>query len=115
MTVEITGTIVGTTITEGTSSSGKEWTRIDVAIEEDGAQYDEGANIAFFNKVGAEKLEKGMRVKAFFNLKLNKSKAGDKYFTNLGGWKWEVLESGEAARLDKPNESKNDSADDLPF
>lgn len=100
MVVEITGTIINVANTKGTSNAGKEWTRTDIAVEEDGALYSEGANIAFFNKDEAGALQKGMRVKVFFNLKLNKSNTGDQYFTNLAGWKWEVLDTGETARLD---------------
>lgn len=106
--MEITGKILKIIDKSGTSKAGKDYTSYDLVIVSKETDYwKEGMVVTFYGKNAdlAKKAKVGDEVTASINSKI--SEYNDKYYTNISGWKLEVLSSDSS--------SDEDEDEDLPW
>lgn len=121
--MEIVGVIVSVLETQsGTSSSGKEWSKVDFILETEG-QYPKKVCITAFGKISNDdNITEGNMVKVAYNLE--SKEYNNKWYTSVNAWRITGTKGGVESQAVKPEPTSTNSKasdivslidDDLPF
>jgi hypothetical protein len=95
--MELKGKVIAKTPMEtGTSSSGKEWHKLTIAIEEQSGQYPKKQAIVFMNDKAKEADVIQIGADLTVQINIESREYNSKWYTDVKGWKFEVQNNNAA-------------------